>query len=315
MQRNLTFLGIPLIRVKKTEKYEKRYFLGIQYKIKKYARRYNSFVEAFNDNAGFIQNKKIKVITNNLGEALIYARTTPFWVKKDMLVFGVKPQHMEIFKMYAPEVPVFYCGEGSLPEDIDCGSNHFSPLLPVQALISLNSEGKSFWEQWAKYLNVDFKNLKFEKAKICDQDRLLAMKKLNALGINTEKYIFLSPKARSFELLPDSFWKDIEDYLRGVGYDFVYNSTIFSVAEAYVIAEHAKAIISLRSGFNDVLSEIQVPQYLIYAQNSWHGDLQPMYSLKFFPWAAHDFIKEYNTHTETLDDIKNDIIKSIKVSG
>ena len=73
MQKELKFLGVPIIKIKKSENYEKRYFLGIQYKTKKYARRYYNFVEAFAENIKNICNRNIKVILNNLGEAVIYA--------------------------------------------------------------------------------------------------------------------------------------------------------------------------------------------------------------------------------------------------
>lgn len=312
MQRNITFLGIPIIKIKKTENYEKRYFLGVQYKVKKFGRRYNTFKEAFEENIPFIHNRKITVILNNLGEAVIYARTAQYWYQKDTLMFGLRPQHAEVFKMFAPDIPVFYCGEGSLIEDDYSNGNTFSALLYDKELIAINNQGKSFWKMWEKHLKCDFSTIKLNKAIISKQDVESALNKAKALHINLQKFVFLMPKARSHQFLPEKFWKDIENSLKKLGYDVIYNSKIFSIAEAYVLATKAKAIIALRSGLNDVFSEISTPQFLIYSHNSWHGDLQPMYSMKNFPWAAKDFITEYNTHSQSIENIKDDILKKIR---
>lgn len=311
MQRNISFCGIPIIKVRKTENYEKRYFLGIQYKVKKYARRYHDFIEAFIENGPFVKNRNIQVILNNLGEAVIYARTTRFWHKKDALIFGVRPQHAEIFNMFAPEIPVFYCGEGNLKEKTVVNGNSIEPVLSDLNIIKINNEGKSFWKQWEKYCQGNFKQLKLRKASIPFEVKVRAMNKLKALHINVDKYCFFVPKARSHDLLSDDFWEILETELRKRGYDIVYNSKTFSLSEAYAIAENAKSIIALRSGFNDIICEIKKPQFLIYSHNSWHEDLQPMYSMKNFPWAAKDFITEYNTHSQAIKEIKNDILKRI----
>ena len=104
----------------------------------------------------------------------------------------------------------------------------------------------------------------------------------------------------------------LEKELRKMGYDIVYNSQMFTLAEAYVIAQNSKALISLRSGFNDVLSEVKVPQFMIYTRNPFYGDLQPMYSLKDFPWVEKELIHEYNTLYQPVKEIKQDILDKIK---
>ncbi len=305
------FLGIPVIRIKKTERYEKRYFLGIQYKVNKYARRYQNFVEAFNENIKDISNRDIQVILNNLGEAVIYARTYPFWYKKDALVFGTRRQHADIFKMYCPEIPVFYCAEAGLKEKQESNSNKFEAVLFDKKIIEINNDGKPFLKAWEKYLKADFSNIEYKKAIISEEVKKSAYQKAKLLHLNLDKFVFLMPFARSHELLPEEFWQDIEKQLKNNGFDILYNSLLFSLPEAYVLAEKSKAIISLRSGFNDVLCELPVPQFMIYSHNGWHGDLQPMYTFQEFPWAARKYIKEYNTHKEELTEIKDDILMKI----
>ena len=309
MEKIKRILGIPAIKIRKTENYEKRYFLGVQYKIKKFSHRYETFLEAFEENVNTLSNKNIRVILNNLGEALIYARTEKYWYKKGMLVFGTKRQHADIFKMYAPEIPVFFCGEGPLTENInDKNNNHIEAILYNNKLIEMNNKRQPFLKSWEEYLGTNFSNLKYKKAFITEEDRKLALSKAKLLGVTLSKFVFLIPFARSMSLLPEQFWKNIEHELKEKGYDVIYNSKMFTIKEAYVLAEMSKGIISLRSGFNDVLSEIKTPQHIIYTNNRWHGDLEPMYSFNYFPWAEKDFIKEYNTSHKTIEKIENDII-------
>ena len=66
MQRSITFLGIPIVKVKKTDTCEKRYFFGVQYKVKKYARRYDDFADLFAENCPELRGKTVKVVMNNL---------------------------------------------------------------------------------------------------------------------------------------------------------------------------------------------------------------------------------------------------------
>ena len=120
--------------------------------------------------------------------------------------------------------------------------------------------------------------------------------------------------ARSQDLLSRSFWEEIEEKLKAIGLDVLYNSAIFTMEEAYVLAKRSKAIISLRSGFNEILSEIEVPQHVIYTHNRWHGDLQPMYNLKTFPWSAAEYITEYNIREQKMEDIKRTILEKVLAS-
>ena len=212
--------------------------------------------------------------------------------------------------MYAPEIPIFYCGEAALTKPEEYKGNHFEAVLFDDDLIAINNKGKPFLQSWEEHLKADFSNIKYKKAIISEETQNSALVKAKALGIKLDKFVFLMPFARSIEMLPKDFWEDIEANLRNKGYDIVYNSKKFSVAEAYVLASKAKAIISLRSGFNDVLCEIKVPQYIIYGHNDWHGDLQPMYSFKYFPWAAKEFITEHNSLNKDLEIIKRDILSN-----
>lgn len=305
----------PIIKIKRDEYYEKRYFLGVQYKVLKFKQSDSDFSEVFDaKNIQGISGKDIRVILVNLGEPLVYARTHQYWYKPEMLLFSTKPQHREIFRMFAPEVPVFLGSAFLHEQKVDSKGNIFRAVLFCDKLREMNLSGKPFIQSWQEYLKADFSNLTYPKAKISEESRIIALQKAGALGINLDRFVFLMPFASSQYLLPESFWEEIRKKLKANGVDVMYNSDMFTLEEAYVLAEHSKAIISLRSGFNDILSEINVPQYAIYTRNRWPGDLQMVYGLKTFPWSAAEYITEYNIKEQKMEDIKRTILEKVLAS-
>ena len=312
MQREVHLFGLPVIRVVKMEFCEKRYFLGIQYRVKKYAQRYDSFAEAFAANARGVHNRRVKVIINNTGEAVTYARTHALWYKPDELVFGSRFQHADIFRLFAPHIPVFYCGDAAELKEPQCiNGNHVEPLLTSSRLLAMNNQGKPFLQSWAEYMHADVSSLSYSRAVIPPEVERSALAKAQALRLNLDNFVFLSPVARSCEALPTAFWDEIEISLRARGYDVFYNSPLFSISEAYALASHARAIIALRSGLCDVLCDLPVPQFIIYSHNKFHNNLQPMYSFDHFPWAHSSSIFEYNALKQDILTISDSIISHL----
>jgi hypothetical protein len=305
-------LGIPVFTTKISDCYEKRYFLGVQYKVK-HLHKYINFAEALKENMPQVKNRQVKVIINNLGEAVIYARTAEFWYQPGTLLLASKAGHAEIFKMFAPQLPVFFLGRGTLDVPLDDqNGNHIEAILFDRQLINMNNSGEHFYKSWEKYLKADFSKISYKKAIVSEDIDQTAKIKAQALGVNPDNFVFLMPAASSVDLLPEKFWQDIEQDLRAKGFDVLYNNPkLFSVQEAYVLAGLSKAIVAMRSGFCDVLCELEVPQYIIYSHNKWHGDLQPMYDLTKFPWAAKDYIHEYNTLTQPAETVKQEILEGI----
>ena len=312
MQKDVKLWGLPIIRVKKTELCEKRYFLGVQYKVKGYAWRYDSFAEAFAANVSNVHNRRIKVIVNNSGEAVTYARTHALWYNPDELIFGNRPQHADIFRMFAPQIPVFYCGNAVELKEPQCiDGNHVEPFLSSSRLLAMNNQGKPFLQSWAEYMHIDLSSLTCSHAVIPPEVESSILTKAQALRLNLDNFVFLSSAARSCEVLPPAFWDGIETSLRAKGYDVFYNSQLFSIPEVYALASRAKAIIALRSGLCDVLCDLPVPHFVIYSHNKFHGDLQPMYSFEHFPWAHSSSIFEYNTLKQDIPAISDSIISHL----
>lgn len=312
MQRSITFLGIPVIKVKKTETCEKRYLFGIQYKVKKYAKRYDDFADLFAEKCPELRGKKVKVVLNNLGEVVVYARTAQFWYQEGMCVFARKPAQIDIFRMFS-DIPVFYCGDADLHKENVVNGELISAILADERLIELDNTGIHFYKNWEKYLNADFSKLRFNRAVISEETKYSALAKAKLFGVDVDNFVLFVPNATSQDPLPIEFWQGLTRELNAKGIGVFRNSKLFSVEEIYVLASRAKAVIANRCGLCDVLCELPVPQYVIYGHNPFHEDLQPMYTFAGFPWAAHGFITEYNTHKQSLDDIKADILEKLSV--
>lgn len=62
--------------------------------------------------------------------------------------------------------------------------------------------------------------------------------------------------------------------------------SLLGIPKAYAIAQQSKSVLALRSGFNDILCELSVPQFIIYTRHARRQDrqhdLQPMTALKTF---------------------------------
>lgn len=313
--------GMPILKIKNTETSIKKYFLGIQFKcIHKSAEQINSsFYKYFSQLYPYEKATNVQVILNHIGEAVIYARTLPFWLKKDSIVVATFKSHSEIFKMFAPEQKVLLVDRKKYPVRLETSfsknGQNFTAVLFDEKLREINDSHLSFWKNWEKYLNTDFTKLKFSKALISEQDRQNVQEKLRQKGLNQQNLVLFFPKAQSIDNMPPVFWKNLEKKLRQRGFEILYNSNEFSLAEIYVLAKKVKAIIGMRSGVFDMLCELKTPQFVIYGHNSYHNDLQPMYSLFNFPFASQNNIFEYNNLNENADKILDDILKHITKEG
>lgn len=311
------FLKIPVFKIKKNRISTKKYFCGIQYKIiKKTANDFAlEFVNLFKKKYPNNSHKIIQVILNNLGEALIYAKTIKKWYKDGALIVCTQKGQLDIFKMYAPNYNCVLLDEKDnihLTQSIIENNILYEPLLTNIKLIELNNSKQHFWKTWENYLKTDFSSLNYTPAKITNNAKKKSLEKLKNLNINQNKFFLLIKNTTSIEPLADDFWNSIENSLKKNGYDVLYNNHLFTIEEIYNIATISKGIISLRSGIIDILSEIDTPKYIIYNHNNIHGDLYPMYKLKEFPWVNHDTLYEYNAIYEDVKKINEKLLQDIQ---
>lgn len=308
MARNISLFGLPIIRVKRTENREKRYFLGIRYRTK----CIKTFADVFATHVRGIRDRRIRIIINNLGEPVVFARTSPFWYRNNELLFGTLPPHIEIFHMLAPSLPIFYCPRAQISESLTYAGNTLIPLIFDEELYAFNKQRKPFFQSWSEYLHADFSSLTYSRAIVSPDAERSALLKAAAINLNMDNFVFLAPGSTSCTPLELGFWEGVELALRAMGLDVLYNCPAFSLTETYVLASRARAIVALRSGLLDLLCEINIPQFVIYTPCPIHDDILPMYTLRQFPWAASRFINEFDTNSRTIPDIRAEILSQMK---
>lgn len=296
-------------------------FIPVKKYRKKFKRKFKNicnskpFFEAVLASVDTNKWKEFKIIESNLGEAVIFALTYKNWWNGEMVVL-TKKYHLDVFKMLAPEVPVIFCKEkSSFWETSEYKKHIFSFVLSNHDLGQMNLTQKHLFENWQNYLGKNLQTQKYSAPVVSEEARKSALQKLNKMGLSLDNLIFVSDEALSLSPLPEEFWTSVTNAIKDKKYQIFINKSkgdnTLTIEETYFVATQCKMIIALRSGLIDLLCMINKPLRIIYTTNPAITDIQPMYDLTKFPFCTKDII-EYNTNTDSVENIKNQIIKEIK---
>lgn len=141
--------------------------------------------------------------------------------------------------------------------------------------------------------------------------------------LHTDNFIFLNPEQKSVLPLSDTFWQNISSQLREKGYDVFFNTkngvskwgptAKLDIAQAAYLASRAKAIISVRCGFCEVVSSHKIPKYVIYTPHILNpvSATQMLHSstLLHYPQVEPSSLFEYSTDELSEDEIIDEIMK------
>ena len=140
--------------------------------------------------------------------------------------------------------------------------------------------------------------------------------------ILNDNFVFVSPETLSNEPMEKDFWENLCKKLRTQGYEIFCNamdfynlisdtnSTFLTYEEAIELSRHAKAIIGMRSGFLECLSQNNVPLYVLYTDFSDRSGFKKLssdkvlqgYSIKKLPNVNKDLVFEYDVNSFTSED-------------
>lgn len=158
--------------------------------------------------------------------------------------------------------------------------------------------------------------------------------KLLAANVHRE-FILLSPESTSNFPLSDTFWEILSDKIRERGYDVVFNATRLTPSVAYghsfyttieegiILAERAKAVVGVRSGFLDLAWPASQAMHVIYTPFIHRSNklpfleankIQKFFSLKHVPGHHHRLTEHIVEHTDSQDyeELAEQLIQSIK---
>ncbi len=263
---------------------------------------------------------KIFILKSNLGEAYIFLKyIINNLIEKDdnILIAGTKKSHLKLANMLLPKISAIILPK-SLPE---VGVNTFqlekqTYYIAFPMKFYIETESKIHTDN-AVYLSEMYKYFGISQSNTATENKLHINKNisekieeyLNKNNIN--KFIFLVKNAKTCTSIPNEFWEELE---KALNKKIITNNENMPLDEAFYLASKAEAIISLRSGFSEILSESGTPQIILYTdfinrfrfKEITKDKIITGYSIKTVTPAANKIIE-----IEYSDNLKNKIIENI----
>ncbi|MBR4507904.1 MAG: hypothetical protein IKP23_00285 [Elusimicrobiaceae bacterium] len=167
-------------------------------------------------------------------------------------------------------------------------AKYFFPLPYFQQVEKdIHNKRIHFGESLLNFFELNNKKFDVNLPKILSKWQYTTEEKLKPFSLNNKDFVFISPQANSCQRINIKFWNTLVEKLHNKGLKIIFNSSDFSVPpgcltadfslkEAFVIAQKAKAIIGVRSGLLDLLSMSETPIHAIYTAFKDRKDFPPM---------------------------------------
>lgn len=262
-QKNFTIFGVNIFTIPKR--------LKITYMIKNFP-VFSRKVRFFNMEE-YIEYDNIIIFNTHLGEAHFFVShlLIPFLRKnsdkKTLLVFEYK-NFEDLIDMFNLDCPYKVAGKQFEAEVI-----HLKLKKPDLNIYKMNSFDfdrtvKHVTELQSKYFHIDKNEMEYQKINVSEDVVQRMLEKVKKTKLNLDNFIFIAPESSFFRSLDNKFWKKLINKLKQKGYDIYMNSKWFkgkntklTLQEAYALADISKGIISVRSGFSEVLTQASAPLF------------------------------------------------------
>lgn len=255
--------------------------------------------------------------------------------------------HLNILNMFYPNIPVLYYKRIDVPLISKAVKNKF--------IIYRNK--KIFIPFYEKYFNDVEKAIRYKKGHyyaclkehLCLSDNVgqyytisdTVKEKINKIVkyILNDNFIFISPETLSNEPMEKNFWINLVQNFKKNGYEIFCNSMCFenlipdtqsmflTYEEAIELSKYAKAIIGMRSGFLECLSQSNVPMHVLYTKFPKRNGFKEVpshkvksgFSITPLPNVNNNLLYEYDVNsykkeTEIIEEILK-ITRSILKGG
>jgi hypothetical protein len=232
------------------------------------------------------------ILNANSGETYLFLKYAldPLLLRsknKKALLIATKKYHIDLISMICPEIPYIYSSNfyNNIAEDVfEINGTTFIKIFSYKHFYSVEQDIKvdpnaHYYYSILKTLNIKEKEVANRKILELQEARLNMLTKISDLGLNLNKFVFISPEANSCEALDEEFWIDKINSLKKQEFDIFVNlinkSNIYeklgcktcylTYPEAFSLAKMAKKIYSLRSGFTEFLLNTNVPMEVYYS--------------------------------------------------
>lgn len=287
------------------------------------------------------------VFLSRSGEFFLLMHHFREWMHKNkskncILVFTAK-YHLNICKMFFPEIPTAYIKRVNVPlvsrgvPSISFKYKDKNIYVPTNEKYFVDVENKirsnnaHYYELLKEHLNLS-DNITNYSIKEKTKDKIEKIVKY----ILNDNFVIISPETLSNEPIEKDFWENLTTELKNHGFEVFCNSmnfnnlvsnstsTFLTYEESIELSKYAKAIIGMRSGFLECLSQNNVPLFALYTDFPKRFGFKRLasdkvlsgYSIKKLPNVNTDLLFEYDVNKYKNDeDIIPDILSKINEYG
>ena len=343
---NFRVFGLNVLRTKLFSSYKWYYLLFIPIWVKKVDkvfrnRFFNNILQKYPDYNDYY------IFPCRSGEFFLLMHHFQEWVEKNksvkpLLVFTAK-YHLNICKIFYPNYDMCYIKKVNVPlvsRGIDStylkykNKNFYIPMNEkyfVEVENAIRNKNAHYYDCLKSHLGLTEKIHNYSiSSKTEDKAYKIAKYILN------DNFVIISPETLSNEPMEKDFWDNLCKELKNIGYEVFCNSMDFSnlvqnststfltYEEAIALAKYAKAIIGMRSGFLECLSQNNVPLFVLYTDFSKRPGFKKIssdkvlsgFSIKKLPNVKPENIYEYDVNLYKKEkDITENIIKHLENKG
>lgn len=252
----------------------------------------------------YIENKHddIYIFSANSGETFIFLTYfADAFIKKHSskkpLFICLQKYLCELVKMIYPEIPCIYIKTPFMfvkQEPFIYKNKRFFRIFNITFLEKAYKKIKdetipcSYFKLQQEELNISDEEIKIKPIKISKEVEESMNTKVKEIGLNIDNFIFIAPEAKSCLSADNDFWINIINEFHEKGYDIFmnlndnkvhineveYKSSLLTLSEGFALAKRAKKIITLRSGFAEILSQSGVDMDVIYTDKGMYRTFQ-----------------------------------------
>lgn len=334
--------GISIFKTKLEGSYKLWYFLFIPIWIKNINKDF--LVDFLEDIISKYPNyEDYYIFLSRSGEFFLLMHHFAEWLTKNkssnfLLVFTAK-YHLNICKMFFPNVSTAYIKRVNVPlvsrgvPSINFKYKNKQIFVPTNEKYFVDVENKirnnnaHYYECLKEHLNLS-DNIQHYSISENVQSKIYKIVKY----ILNNNFIFISPETLSNEPMEKDFWENLTLQLKKEGYEVFCNamdfknlvgdstSVFLTYEESIELAKYAKAIIGMRCGFLECLSQNNVPLIALYTDFPKRPGFKRLtsdkvlsgYSLKKLPNSNSGLLFEFNVNDYSQSELLKSILTLIK---
>lgn len=290
----------------------------------------------------------VYILHSNSGEVyLFFAYLAKSFIKKNQsqhpLFVATQKYHIDILKMYYPEAKYIFINNLQLKTQSDVwnmpehryfilfSGNHFEKV--EQDIKNSEIGSVHYLASILKTLNLTEKDFSKPQVMLSVKSQKVLSNAVNKMQLQLNDFIILAPEALTCEDLPIIFWQKVVNELKNKNFDIYLNITKptnyiegckhynLGFKEVFFLAQKAKAVISLRSGFSEFLLPTGIPNISVYTKfrkktkNAFSVDKGiEGFSMLKIPFVDKNKVCEINAELyKNEDELVRQVIDSLEI--